>query len=221
MQEESLSILVAEDQELTRAELKMVLGSFSDLSLIGEACDGQAAVSECLRLAPAVVVMDITMPHTNGIQATKQIKRLSPSTKVIIFSSYSRDEDVFAAIAAGADGYCLKDATPDQFHNAIRTVACGAAWLHPNVRDRVLARLLPKCRESFKNIDNSGSRRDLSPRESQVLQLLVEGLTNSQIAVRLNVTGETVKSHMRHIMDKLGVSDRTQAAVRALRDELV
>lgn len=218
----SISILMVEDQEVNRLGLRMVLDKFTDFSIVDEAYDGHAAVSKALALQPHLVLMDIGLPGIDGIEASRQIKSGLPATKILMLTNSGRDDDIFAALAAGADGYCLKDAAVDQLAMAIRAVSAGVAWLDPAIAQRVLH----SCKQDGSN-QSSGSRAvdrskfALSAREMEVLALIVEGLSNPEIAARLVLSPETVKTHVRHIMEKLMVSDRTQAAVKALRDGLL
>jgi NarL family two-component system response regulator LiaR len=212
-------VMIVEDHEIARSGLLIVLNSFDDLEIVGEASDGREAISKCLECSPEVILMDIIMPKMNGIDATREIKSKAPQTRIIMFTTYSRDEDIFAAFASGADGYCLKEASAHQLYLAIQTVRTGAAWLDPSIADRVL-----KCHNSDtarsprpNNMSPELAKGYLSPRELEVLNLVVEGLSNQQIAERLGVGNETVKTHMRHIMEKLQVADRTQAALKAVR----
>lgn len=218
MTEPTLSLVIVEDQLITRAGLKMILEAAPDLRVIGEADDGPSGVRQTLELKPALVLMDILLPGFDGIEATKQIKAALPQTRVLMLTTFERSEDVFAALGAGADGYCLKTIDGPQLHNAIRAVAQGAAWLDAGIAKRVLdgvgkTPVAPKAQDK--------SKFALSAREVEVLQLIVEGLSNQEIADRLTVSAETVKTHVRHVMEKLVVSDRTQAAVKALRQGLV
>jgi two-component system, NarL family, response regulator LiaR len=212
----NVRVLIAEDQELTRVGLLVTLERLSNITVVGEANDGQSAVHQAMTLQPDVVLMDVGMPVMDGIDATQQIKASQPQTKVIMLTTDDSDQSVFAALGAGADGYCLKTIGKEQLRTAISTVNSGAAWLDPAIANRVL-------RASSKIGTQKPEKKDtlLSPREIEVLTLLVEGLSNQQMAARLFVSAETIKTHMRHIMEKLAVSDRTQAAVKAMKQGLV
>ncbi len=216
-----ITLLIVEDQAITRLGLKMVLNKFPDFEIVGEADNGQVAVVQAQRLNPAVVVMDISMPVLNGIEATQSIKTLLPDVKVIILTTREEDDTIFAALAAGADGYCLKDASPEVLESAIRACSLGASWLDPAIAKRVLQSSTVNHPKQSTNPKAKVEKFALSEREREVLQLVVDGMSNHQIADRLFITTYTVKTHMRHIMEKLMVSDRTQAAVKALRDGLV
>lgn len=218
----TISIVIAEDHEITRVGLKLTLDQVAGLEVVGEAEDGLGAVAAVQRLNPQVVLMDIGLPLMDGIEATQKIKAEMPGVRVIMLTSHDSDQDVFAALAAGADGYCLKEISSSQLAMAIRTVADGAAWLDPGVASRVLrACSSAGIQSAAPGPEGAAPASPLSQREIEVLRLVVEGLSNQQIADRLTLSVETVKTHMRHIMEKLAVSDRTQAAVKAMRQGLV
>lgn len=223
--EPKISVLIAEDQLTTRIGLTVIIERFPDFILVGEAENGLIAIERAKQLNPTVVILDVGMPVMDGIEATKQLKELLPEVKVLILTSHDHDDDVFAALASGADGYCLKDASADNLATAIRTVSQGAAWLDQAIAKRVLrASSVSPDKQSKPMPTASSPRRDkfaLSDREHQVLELLVGGMSNQQMAENLFISSETVKTHMRHIMEKLAVSDRTQAAVKALREGLL
>jgi NarL family two-component system response regulator LiaR len=218
----TIDILIAEDHEITRVGLKLTLEHIPGFRIVGEAEDGTSAVAKVVELKPHVVLMDIGLPLMDGIDATCKIKDEAPNTRVIMLTSHDNDRDIFAALGAGADGYCLKEVSGSQLAMAIRAVADGVAWLDPGVASRVLracATVQPtNAQEGGKQPSNTSQ---LSQRELDVLRLVVEGLSNQEIADRLILSVETVKTHMRHIMEKLAVSDRTQAAVKAMREGLV
>ena len=224
MSEELINVLIVEDHEITRVGLKLTLGQIQGISVIGEAEDGRSAVQQVVELQPQVVLMDIGLPMIDGIEATSQIKAQAPSTRIIMLTSHDNDRDIFAALGAGADGYCLKEVSSNQLALAIKTVADGAAWLDPGIASRVLrasAMSAPaQTPEQLASKQQAGNAR-LSQREIEVLNLVVEGLSNQEIAEKLFLSVETIKTHMRHIMEKLAVSDRTQAAVKAMRQGLV
>ena len=190
--------------------------------MVGEAEDGKDAVKQVAELKPHVVLMDIGMPFMDGIDATGRIKEAVPATRIIMLTLRDNERDIFAALGAGADGYCLKEVSGTQLAMAIRAVADGVAWLDPGVASRVLracATVSPTSDDPSVKIVPAIST--LSQRELDVLRLVVEGLSNQEIADKLILSVETVKTHMRHIMEKLAVSDRTQAAVKAMREGLV
>ncbi len=207
--------LLVEDHEIARLGLRTLLEGIADISVIGEAADGKAAVSMVLELRPALVLMDIGLPLMDGIEATREIKS-AVQAKVIIFTSHENDEDIFAALSAGADAYCLKTVSGKQLANAISSVMDNALWIDPGIARRVAQALARGSREKTE-VTRSENCFRLSTRESEVLDLLVEGMSNQQMAQKLYLSTETVKTHMRHIMEKLQVSDRTQAAVKAVK----
>jgi two-component system, NarL family, response regulator LiaR len=213
-----ITILIVEDQLIARLGLRLILEQVGDFKIVGEAEDGHTAVTSALELAPSVVLMDIVLPGIDGIEATKQIKAGAPGVRVLMLTSHERDDDVFAALGAGADGYCLKTVSAEQLVLAIRAVADGVAWLDAGIARRVLQGSL---KSTSAPSPAQKSKFALSQRELEVLQLIVDGMSNQEIADRLVLSSETIKTHIRHIMEKLTVSDRTQAAVKALREGLI
>lgn len=220
----SIRVLVVDDQAMFREGLAVLLDSAEDITVVGEAADGRQAVDQCLALSPDVVVMDIRMPGTNGIQATEQILAAQPSDDrpeqarpgILVLTTFDLDEHVYAALRAGASGFLLKDASRDELVHAVRVVASGQAILAPAVTRRLVttfARQEPR----------PPARGDvpLTARESEVLALVAEGLSNAEIAHQLVVTTETVKTHVSRILSKLSLRDRTQAAVYAWEQRLV
>ncbi|HEY9871535.1 MAG TPA: response regulator transcription factor [Candidatus Obscuribacterales bacterium] len=213
-----IRILVVEDDDITRAGLRLLLDKHPHFTLVGEAGDGRAAVARTMELRPAVVLMDIGLPGMDGIEATQQIKASLPDTKVVVLTSHATDDDVFGALAAGADAYCLKEISTRQLLLAIEAVAGGVAWLDPAIARRVFLAATSGARAP------SGDRTNdfgLSDRELEVLSHIVKGLSNQEIAVTLHLSPETIKTHIKHIMEKLSVADRTQAAVKAIRQGLL
>jgi DNA-binding NarL/FixJ family response regulator len=215
----NLNVLIVEDQEIARVGLKVILDATDGMNVVGLAHDGEQAVSMALSLQPSVILMDIGLPLLNGIEATKAIKLEKPELKIIMLTTHDDDQHIFAALSAGADGYCLKEAPSERLVQAIRAVADGVAWLDPGIAGRVLK----ACGQGGGKADEKGqnSLASLSQRELDVLRLVVDGQTNQEIADKLVLSVETVKTHMRHIMEKLAVSDRTQAAVKAMREGLI
>lgn len=212
-----ITVLIVEDQEIARVGLKVILETDPGLKVVGLAQDGNEAVDLALSLKPRVILMDIGLPVMNGIEATKAIKSSNAELRVIMLTTHDDDRHVFAALSAGADGYCLKETSSQQLVMAIRAVSEGVAWLDPGIASRVLKSIVsgPKDKEEEK------AASILSSRELEVLRLVVDGSTNQDIADKLVLSVETVKTHMRHIMEKLAVSDRTQAAVKAMREGLL
>lgn len=223
-----ISVLIVEDHEITRVGLKLTLEHSAGIKVIGEAADGKTAISQAAALRPNVILMDIGLPSVDGIEATNQIKKAMPNCRVIMLTSHDSDRDIFAALAAGADGYCLKETATTQLAMAIKAVAEGAAWLDPGIAQRVL-RASVAGSAPMKSVVPAGvapksdqpPSKLLSQREIEVLSCVVDGMSNQEIAEKLFVSVETVKTHMRRLMEKLAVSDRTQAAVKAMRQGLL
>jgi DNA-binding NarL/FixJ family response regulator len=232
--ENAITILLIEDHEFTRIGLKMSLEQIDGLKIVGEAPDGEKGVELALSLKPQVILMDVEMPLMDGIEATKQIKEKSPDTKIVMLTSHKSDQTIFAALSAGANGYCLKNISAEQLSAVINMVADGAVWLDPGIANRVLSAYTisstePTVASAKTQQTTSGSAQpakaktsvSLSPRETEVLRLVADGLSNQKIAQRLGLGLETVKTHMRHIMEKLAVSDRTEAAVKAMKQGIM
>lgn len=214
--EQPITLMLVEDHHITRMGLRFALEQIADLQIVGEAGDGKEAVTKGLELKPNVILMDIGLPGISGIEASQAIKAQQPGVRIIMLTSHSLDQDVLAALAANCDGYCLKDVAADQLVTAIRAVHNGGIWLDPSIAKRVIRAFVDK-----KPVVPAAGGPALSDRELEVLTLVVDGLSNQEIAERLVLSAETVKTHMRHLMEKLAVSDRTQAAVKALRSGLV
>jgi NarL family two-component system response regulator LiaR len=213
----STKILVVEDQEITRTGLKLVLGRISDFVVVGEAADGQSAVHKAMELRPTVVLMDLGLPIIDGIEATKQIKSKLPNTRVLVLTTRDSDSEVLAAFAAGADGYCLKETPGPRIATAIKAIAAGGVWLHPAIANRLLQVISKVSAAGEDKIDNTTDTPRLTELELQVISLIVDGLSVDESAQRLRVSPETIQTVLRHITQKLMVSDLTQAAVAALR----
>lgn len=198
--------------------LNMVLEAQEDITVVGEASDGAAAVAEVRRLEPDVVLMDVRMPVVDGVSATAQILESGVSSRVLVMTTFDLDEHAMGALRAGASGFLLKDTPPEDLVSAIRSVAAGDAVVSPKVTRRLLARLLD---------EGPGPRRDpavlevLTERELEVLQLVATGLSNSEIAAGLHLSESTIKSHIGRILTKLDVRDRVQAVVLAYETGLV
>jgi DNA-binding NarL/FixJ family response regulator len=216
-----IRILIADDHDIVRLGLRVALREFADLEVVADAPDGEVAISRAIECAPDVVLMDIRMPKMDGIEATMKIKERLKGIRVLILTSNEKQIDLFASLAAGADGYCLKDTPIDELVRAIQTVHSGAAWLDPQIARLVLRSATAALTQSTAPGSVSAESFGLSPREIDILRLLVDGLSNREIADRLSIGPETVKSHMKHIMRKFQVTDRTMAAVKAMREGLV
>lgn len=220
----NIKVLLVEDHTMTRMGLGLVLEGVRDIELIAEAEDGQKGVELAQSLNPDVILMDIGLPIIDGIEATQKIKDSGSESKVIAFTSRDGEQDVFAALGAGADSYIMKGATPEQLTTAIRAVNEGIAWLDPAIAKTVLRAVTEPAAKSTTQVKTpvkDGLTSTLTAREVEVLTLIVDGLTNPQIAEKLYITRATAKAHVHSILQKLCVDDRTQAAVLAMREGLV
>jgi DNA-binding NarL/FixJ family response regulator len=217
---QAVSVVVADDHQVVRAGFAALLDTQPDFTVLGTASDGAEAVRLCRELHPDVVLMDVRMPGTNGIEATRQLcAGREPCPRVIILTTFDLDEYVYDALRAGASGFLLKDVTAERLFDAVRVVASGEALLAPAITRRLIgefARLRPQ-----RTTPAAIVLADLTPRETEVLRLLAEGLSNPEIAGRLVVTEETVKTHVSRVLHKLGLRDRTQAVVIAYESGLV
>ncbi|MGW3262730.1 response regulator [Streptomyces sp. NPDC001056] len=216
---DAIRVLIADDQEMVRQGFTVLLDAQPGIEVVGQAVDGREAIAKAAELAPDVVLMDIRMPELGGIQATEHITVAQPAVKVLVLTTFDLDEYVYDALRAGASGFLLKDASADKLAEAVRVVAGGDALLAPGITRRLIA--------EFSRLD--GGRRsplrrrvgDLTERETEVLALIAQGLSNAEIAVRLVVAEQTVKTHVGRILMKLGLRDRTQAAIFAYESGLV
>ena len=236
---DTIKILLVEDHKLTRIGLKTVLERTDDIKVIGEAENGKEAIDKATELQPDVVLMDVGMPVMDGIEAVQKIREKHKEINTIMLTSHDNERDILASLSAGACGYCLKDVEPERLYTAIRSVNEGDVWLDSNVASRVMkAYQADSTSESQVELPsppdvNQGQKIEvnhpplppapeaLSPREMEVLGLIVEGLSNQEIADRLIISLATAKTHVRNILNKLAVDDRTQAAVHAMRRGLV
>jgi len=208
--------VIADDHELARAGLRAMLTDQRGFELVGEASNGQEALQLCRRLQPDLALIDVRMPGMDGLSTCRAIKQECPATSVILVTMYANPEYLFEALKAGAAGYVLKDVSQRELISAVQKVLYGESILNQELVARLLQRLA--C-ETQSREDLPAGR--LSPREREVLELLTKGQTNREIARKLTVSVSTVKIHVEHILAKLGVSDRTQAAVRAIEMGLV
>ncbi|MEV8070664.1 response regulator transcription factor [Streptomyces sp. NPDC085995] len=209
-------VLVCDDQMLIRTGLVTIIGAQPDLDVVGECGDGRAAVDLARRLRPDVVVMDVRMPVLDGIEATRLLAGagVDNPVKVLVVTTFNLDEYVYEALRAGASGFLLKDAPPDQLLHGIRTVAAGAALLDPDVTRRLVGRYAARIRPLD---DGNAAEAPLTPRELEVLRLIADGLSNGEIAGSLQISQETVKTFVSRILAKLGLRDRVQAVIYAYR----
>ena len=212
------NVLIADDQALVRVGLRKILESEPETSVVGEAADGEEAVVGADRLAPDVVLMDIRMPLMDGIEATRRIVRARAETRVLILTTFGLDGYVYDALRAGASGFMLKDAPPEEIVAAVRIVASGDALLAPAVTRAVVeefARQRPAPPPPPRAVE------DLTPREREVLDLIVRGLSNPEICARLVITEATAKTHVARILQKLGLRDRVQVVIYAYESGLL
>jgi DNA-binding NarL/FixJ family response regulator len=214
----AVRIIVADDHHVVRTSFAALLDTQPDFTVVGTACDGTEAVRIGRELSPDVVLMDVRMPVMDGIEATRQLAGAG-GPRILILTTFDLDRYVYDALCAGASGFLLKDVTAERLFEGVRVVAAGEALLAPAVTRRLISeftRLRPT-----PDALPAGALASLTPRETQVLRLVAEGLSNPEIAARLVVTEETVKTHVSHVLTKLGLRDRTQAVVTAYETGLV
>jgi DNA-binding NarL/FixJ family response regulator len=219
-----ISVLLADDQPLLRRGFRMILEAEDGVTVAGEAGDGAEAVELAHRLQPDVVLMDIRMPGTDGIEATRRITAAEPGVRVLVLTTFDLDEYAFGALQAGASGFLLKDVRPHELVAAVRTVASGDAVVSPRVTRRLLeeyAQQLPVADAADDQADRYPQLSSLTEREREVLAVVAQGLSNTEIAASLFVSETTVKSHVGRILAKLGLRDRVQIVVLAYESGLV
>ncbi len=217
--ETEVRIIVADDHEVVRSGFAELLDTQPDLSVVGTAADGHQAVQISRQLEPDVILMDIRMPGMDGIEATRQVASHGPKPpRVLILTTFDLDEYVYDALRAGASGFLLKDVTAERLIDAVRVIAAGDALLAPAVTRRLIGEF---AQHQVSTAQPTPALEELTRRETEVLRLLAEGLSNSEIATRLVVTEETVKTHVSRILSKLGLRDRSQAVVAAYESGLV
>ena len=206
----TIRVLVVDDQSMVRAGFRMLLADEADIEVVAEASNGKEAVEKAARFDPTVVLMDIRMPELDGLEATRRILAADPAARILVLTTFDLDEYVYEALRAGASGFVLKDDPPEQLIAAVRTVASGDALLSPAVTKRVIG--------AFTRMPRPAPPReldDLSAREREVFRLVARGLSNAQIGKELFIGETTVKTHVTHILSKLGLHDRVQAVVLA------
>jgi len=217
----TIGIVVADDHEVVRAGFAALLDTQPDFTVLGTACDGAEAVRTCQERCPDVVLMDIRMPGMDGIEATRLLSSTGSGPRVLVLTTFDLDEYVYDALRAGASGFLLKDVTAERLFDAVRVIAEGEALLAPAITKRLIsefARQRPGPKDPAGEPWPLGA---LTPRETEVLRLIAGGLSNPEIAQRLVVTEETVKTHVSRVLNKLGLRDRTQAVVAAYESGLV
>jgi two-component system response regulator NreC len=212
-----IHILLADDHTILRAGLKMMLNAQPDMEVVGEASDGRQAITETQRLQPDIILMDITMPEMNGIEATRQIKKLVPESRILILTMHEHDEYVFQALRAGASGYMLKEAADTELISALHIIQSGQFYLSPMAQSVLVGDYLQRVRTG----EEKDSYSSLTEREREILKLIAEGYTNNQIAERLVISPKTVDTHRTHIMDKLNLHSRAELVKYAMRRGLL
>jgi len=213
---EKIKVLIVDDHQVVRQGLRTFLELHDDIDVVGEAGDGATAVEMVRQLCPDIVLMDLVMPHLDGINATRQVKALNTGAKVIALTSFTEDDKVFPAIQAGASSYLLKDVSPDNLVEAIRAVQHGEARLHPNIARKLMEQVAHQTGPKPGNL-----AEDLTERERDVIRLVAKGQSNQSIAQELVISEKTVKTHISNILSKLDLEDRTQLAIFAIKNGLV
>lgn len=208
-----ITVMLVDDHRVVREGVRAFLATQSDLTVIAEAESGAEGVRLAGQFVPDVALMDLVMPGMDGVEATRQLKRVSPRTQVVVLTSYHDDEHIFPALRAGALSYILKDISAPDLANAVRQAARGEAVLHPHVAARVIREL-----QGVREREVADPFAELSARELEVLRLIADGLNNGEIAAQLVLSEKTVKGHVSNILSKLQLADRTQAAVLAWRE---
>ena len=211
-----IRVLLVDDEELVRTGLRMILDAEPDITVVGEAADGQSALTQVERLQPDVVLMDVRMPRMDGLEATRRIGARETAVKVVVLTTFDLDEHVYAALSAGASGFLLKDAPASQLVHAIHVANAGDALLAPSITRRLITQFANRHPAPRPELPS-----DLTTRETAVLTLMADGLSNAEIASRLFLGEATVKTHVARVLAKLGVRDRVQAVVLAYRSGLV
>lgn len=215
-----IRLVIVEDNDLMRDGLRTMFERAGGFEVVGEAEDGIIAVKLAESTKPDVVVMDIGLPGQDGIEATRKIKQVLPNTQVVMLTSHNNDDEIFGALSAGAAGYCLKDCASERLKIAVMSVAEGAAWMDPRIAGKVL-KVFESGVPKNQTPAESGSSELLSEREKEVLRLMAQGQGNKEIAVKLSIGVSTVRTHVEHILEKLAVSGRTAAAVKAMKEGLI
>lgn len=217
-----IRVLIADDHQVVREGLTSVLESKGDIEVVGLAADGREAVQRARELAPDVVIMDISMPNMNGVEATRQIKKESPQIGVVVLTMYGDEEYIFDLVRAGAAGYLLKDTDSAQIAKAIRAVSKGESMIHPSIAAKILNEFSNlSSGKPKKNARASKGANELTDRELEILKLMADGKANKEIANELDLSDKTIKNHIHHIFRKLNVTDRTKAVISAMRLGLI
>jgi two-component system NarL family response regulator len=219
-QDDLVRILIADDHELFRRGLRMVLEDEQDIDVLGEVGDGQAAVDLALEEAPDVVVMDVRMPQLSGIEAANRIKESLPHTKILMLTISDEEDDLYEAIKAGANGYLLKEISIDEIGNAVRSVHAGQSLISPSMASKLLNEFASMIKREEEEKEQVPAPK-LTPREMEVLEHVAQGMNNREIARALFISENTVKNHVRNILEKLHLHSRMEAVVYAVREKLL
>jgi NarL family two-component system response regulator LiaR len=219
-QDQKIRVLIVDDHQVVRQGLRTFLELHSDLVVVGEAGDGQAAVEMVRQLQPDIVLMDLVMPVLDGIAATRQVKALGGRTQVIALTSFTEDDKVIPAIQAGASSYLLKDVSPKELVEAIRATQRGEARLHPDITRKLMAQVAAQTASTPAVANAPAPLPDLTIRELDIVRLVAQGRSNRDIAESLVISEKTVKTHVSHILGKLDLEDRTQLAIYAIKHGL-
>jgi len=207
-----IQVLIIDDHALVRQGIRFVLSQQPDITVVGEGSDGEQAIKLAADLLPDVILLDLLMPRVDGVEAVREIKRITPSTQIIVLTSYYEDDQIFGVIKAGALSYVLKDIDPQALVAAVRAAGRRESFLHPMVAARVLREMKQQSHSPL---------NELTSRELEVLTHLARGRSNAEIAIELGIGAQTVKTHVANILSKLHLADRTQAAIYALQQRLV
>lgn len=218
---EPLKVLLVDDHALFRRGIKSVLASWPEVEVVGEAGDGLTALKIAVDTMPDVILMDINMPNCNGLEATRRLKKEIPYVKIVILTVSDDDHDLFEAIKAGAQGYLLKNLEPEELKSFLAGIARSEAPISGVMAGKILAEFARYASQEHTSTVSGGYKSDLSAREKEVLKLISKGLSNKEISQVLSVTENTVKNHLRNILEKLHLENRVQAAVYAIREGLV
>jgi NarL family two-component system response regulator LiaR len=214
MTQAPIRVLIVDDHTIVRKGIRALLAEIEGIEVVGEADNGQEAIAQAETLHPDVILMDLSMPKMDGIEATRQIKASQPESHILVMTSFAADDKVFPAIKAGALGYLLKESAPEDLVQAIRQIHRGESSLHPTIARKVL-------QEITHPADRPPTPNPLTEREAEVLRLVAQGLSNQDIAKKLNISDPTVRTHVSNILGKLHLATRIQAALYALREGLV